>query len=140
MKTKSKKYVLLITLILFVTSSNLFSQKIILNNNDTLIAFNKVESKFLLESYYKMEKFDTLLKIAEADIILKNNIIYNDSLIIKGKDTIITSYKSLFILKESENFDLKEDNTKYINKLNRNRKIILGLSTLSIILLTIILI
>lgn len=68
------KKLMVLTIVVLLKSSMLFSQKVILDNKDTLICFTQPECKMILKEFSRATYLDTLNKIQSREIyILKNS-------------------------------------------------------------------
>ena len=104
-----------------------FSQKIVLNNGDTLICFSVNQAKFLAKEHYRAETYFTADSICKEQIILKDRqvkmyikiedklqgVINNQSSIIKFKDEELNQCK--IILKNSQSEIKKQKRLKIIS-------------------------
>ena len=104
-----------------------YSQKIVLNNGDTLICFSVNQAKFLAKEHYRAETYFTSDSICKEQIILKDRqvkmyikiedklqgVINNQSSIIKFKDEELNQCK--IILKNSQSEIKKQKRLKIIS-------------------------
>ena len=104
-----------------------FSQKIVLNNGDTLICFSVNQAKFLAKEHYRADTYFTSDSICKEQIILKDRqvkmyikiedklqgVINNQSSIIKFKDEELNQCK--IILKNSQSEIKKQKRLKIIS-------------------------
>jgi hypothetical protein len=104
-----------------------FSQKLLLNNGDTLICFSVNQAKFLAKEHYKAETYFKADSICKEQIILKDRqvkmyikiedklqgVINNQSSIIKFKDEELNQCK--IILNNSQREIKKQKRLKIIS-------------------------
>ena len=104
-----------------------FSQKIVLNNGDTLICFSVNQAKFLAKEHYRAETYFTSDSICKEQIILKDRqvkmyikiedklqgVINNQSNVIKFKDEELNQCK--IILNNSQREIKKQKRLKIIS-------------------------
>jgi hypothetical protein len=70
-------------------SSPSFSQKVILDDKDTLIAFSVPQSKYLLKEVYRAIMLDSLLKLSDEQLTLSRSIILADKLAMDKYEEVI---------------------------------------------------
>lgn len=90
MWTKSKQLTILVVMMFWI-SLTCFSQRKIVQNNDTLICFTKHQSKQILKAIAKLNYYDSLVKINESEQNLFQNQIKllqqsNDLLMLKNSN------------------------------------------------------
>ena len=104
-----------------------YSQKLLLNNGDTLICFSVNQAKFLAKEHYKAETYFKADSICKEQIILKDRqvkmyikiedklqgVINNQSSIIKFKDEELSQCK--IILNNSQKEIKKQKRLKIIS-------------------------
>lgn len=104
-----------------------FSQKLLLNNGDTLICFSVNQAKFLAKEHYRAETYFKADSICKEQIILKDRqvkmyikiedklqgVINNQSNVIKFKDEELSQCK--IILKNSQSEIKKQKRLKIIS-------------------------
>ena len=104
-----------------------YSQKLLLNNGDTLICFSVNQAKFLAKEHYKAETYFKADSICKEQIILKDRqvkmyikiedklqgVINNQSSVIKFKDEELNQCK--IILKNSQSEIKKQKRLKIIS-------------------------
>jgi len=104
-----------------------YSQKLLLNNGDTLICFSVNQAKFLAKEHYKAETYFKADSICKEQIILKDRqvkmyikiedklqgVINNQSSIIKFKDEELSQCK--IILNNSKSEIKKQKRLKIIS-------------------------
>jgi hypothetical protein len=118
------KTLILLTLLLWLKSSIVFSQYITLDSKgDTLICFTQNKAKFLLKSYYELQEVKALDSVNTAEIkALKTTIKSKDKVInyqkgIIGKcDSTITLQKeaveSMVEVVEMQNKQIRKERSK----------------------------
>lgn len=70
-------------------SSPSFSQKVILDDKDTLIAFSVPQSKYLLKEVYRAIMLDSLLKLSDEQLTLSRSIIEADKLAMEKYEEVV---------------------------------------------------
>lgn len=98
-----------------------YSQRTLLNNNDTLICFSVKESKFLLKKVYEVNKLDELLSLCENKSSFKDSIITSNNILISGFEKKEQNYKKIIGLKDDINLKLQDDLKKETDKTKHQR-------------------
>ena len=117
MFTRINSIKLMIT-ILMVSSmtSTCFSQKVISENNDTLICFDLDQSKYMLKEMHRAAFFDTIHALDQSEIRLLNTTIKDLQIIVQSqKEQLILTdvnsaiYKTEIKLLKETNESLKKE-------------------------------
>lgn len=97
-------------------TSTCFSQKVISENNDTLICFDLEQSKYILKEMHRAIFFDTIVALNQSEIRLLNTTIKNLQIIVQSqKDQLILRdidsgiYKTEIKLLKERNESLKKE-------------------------------
>ena len=97
-------------------TSTCFSQKVISENNDTLICFDLEQSKYILKEMHRAIFFDTIVALNQSEIRLLNTTIKDLQIIVQSqKDQLILRdidsgiYKTEIKLLKERNESLKKE-------------------------------
>lgn len=80
---------------ILLTISEGYSQKIILDKTESLFCFTKEQGRFLLKRYYLSEELDSINRILEKELEVKELAFIQRGLIISNKDTEINTQKNI---------------------------------------------
>ena len=95
-------------------SSICFSQKVISENNDTLVCFDLDQSKFILKEMNRAIYLDSISRISQSEIRLLNTTI-------KDLEIIVQSQKEQLVLRDIDNGITKTE-TKLLKERNESLK------------------
>lgn len=111
MFTRIKSIKLMITILMLSSMTSIcFSQKVISENNDTLICFDINQSKYILKQMHRTAFFDTIHALDEAEIKLLKITIQDLEMIVQSqKEQLVLNDVDKGIYK-TENKLLKEKN------------------------------
>jgi hypothetical protein len=99
-------------------SSPSYSQKVMLDGKDTLIAFSVPQSKYLLKEVYRAIMLDSLLKLSDEQLTLSRSIIVADKLAMEKYEEVIENNAGALRIREVQ---IKEKD-KTIRSLNAEVK------------------
>ena len=95
-------------------SSICFSQKVISENNDTLVCFDLDQSKFILKEMNRAIYLDSISRISQSEIRLLNTTI-------KDLEIIVQSQKEQIVLRDIDN-GISKTETKLLKERNESLK------------------
>ena len=113
-------------MMVLLKSSIVFSQKVILDNKDTLICFTQPECKMILKEFSKANYLDTLSKIQykEISILKKSNQELQEMFDIKASQLKLSQDLSKIKEIEIDRLVLQKDNLKKEITRQKTHKII----------------
>lgn len=91
-----------------------FSQKVISENNDTLVCFDLDQSKFILKEMNRAIYLDSISRISQSEIRLLNTTI-------KDLEIIVQSQKEQIVLRDIDN-GISKTETKLLKERNESLK------------------
>jgi len=103
-------------------SSILFSQKVVLNNSDTLICFQPVQAKIILKELNRATYLDTLTTILDKEIVLLNSVNKDLQQVVELKDYQLQLANDLSQLKDIQIGILTEDKERLVKGIKRQKR------------------